>query len=118
MTKENINELYQRFKKQPDAVYELGQFYSTSTNQQFVKNLVHNDPEQGKVRVIFTLKGNSSRPVLPSHGLAFDGREDERLYSPLACFRVSEMKLDGAICRVSLQETVREKDKDRYIMPH
>lgn len=118
MTQAGINELYQRFKKQPDAVYELGQFYSTSTNQQFVKNLVHNDPEQGKVRVIFTLKGKSSRPVQPGNGLTFDGRENEFLYSPLACFRVTEIKPDGAIWRVSLQETVREKDKDRYIMPH
>ncbi|WP_343463931.1 hypothetical protein [Pantoea sp.] len=118
MTQEGINELNQRFKNQPDAVYEVSQFYSTSSNQQYVKNIVYKDPPQGKGRVIFTLTGNSSRHIYPPNGLAFDHREDESLYSPLACFRVSEIKLDGRIWRVSLQETVREEDKDRYIMPH
>lgn len=119
MTLTGIDELAARFKTEPQAVYQLGQFYSTTARPAFAESLASADGPENRAGVIFTLKGNSGHPVIVGHGFDYHAdREHEILYSPLACFCVTDMTFDGRHHRVGLQEMKRETVSEPYPMPH
>ena len=102
MTSAGIKRLIENHKKSPQKKYVTGQFFATSKKEATALDFTGRDA----VKVLFQVKGNSSQVLSLPNGLEFHGsREDERLYSPLANFKVTDIKLSGGLYRVNLVET-------------
>ncbi|KFX18149.1 hypothetical protein KP17_04940 [Pectobacterium parvum] len=91
MTQSGINALISRFntdkRNKTETVYNLGQFLSTSRYKNVAKSFAKNSKDD--VKIIFTVQGNSSKGLCIPGGLLFSNDEGERLYSPLAHFKVT-----------------------------
>jgi hypothetical protein len=93
------------------STFRLGQFFSSSTKQDVAKEFCNSNSQTHPV--LFEIVGNSGNGVRPGNGLAFAakgaGGEGEILYSPKACFTVSEIALakDGTV-RVQLTEVAHD----------
>lgn len=85
MRQSGIDTLITQFKKDASSetktAYQLGQFFSTSTNVNVADDFANRS--QDDVKVMFTVKGNSSNGLSIPGGLSFNN-EGEKLYSPLA----------------------------------
>ncbi|WP_227732202.1 ADP-ribosyltransferase domain-containing protein [Yersinia proxima] len=91
MTQDGINKLITQFKNDSaGSVYKLGQFFSTSKDVGVAKDFA--DRTGDSVKIMFEVKGNSGRGIVVSNGLKFENNEREVLYSPLACFAVTNIK--------------------------
>lgn len=84
--------------------YKLGQFFSTSTNPRVAETFANSSKEA--LKVMFEIEGNSSRGIFVGNGLKFDNNEGEKIYSPLANFKVlRKVSADtNGICKVVLKE--------------
>lgn len=91
ITLRGIDKLISQFdadkQNNTETVYNLGQFFSTSKDQKVASDFAERSPDDAKV--IFKVKGNSSKGLSISDGLSFNKNEGERLYSPLANFKVT-----------------------------
>ncbi|GKW40573.1 MULTISPECIES: hypothetical protein [Pectobacterium] len=91
MTQRGINTLISRFntdkRNKTETVYNPGQFFSTSRDISVASHFANCSKDD--VKVIFKVQGNSSKGLCLPGGLAFDNYEGERLYSPLAHFKVT-----------------------------
>lgn len=91
ITQSGINSLISQFnadeKNNTETVYNLGQFFSTSRHVNVASDFAKNSQDDAKV--IFKVKGNSSNGLSIPGGLSFKNEEGERLYSPLAHFKVT-----------------------------
>ncbi|WP_260503312.1 ADP-ribosyltransferase domain-containing protein [Yersinia enterocolitica] len=95
MTQDGINKLITQFNNDSaGSVYKLGQFFSTSKNAGVAKDFA--DRTGDSVKIMFEVKGNSGRGIAVSNGLKFENNEREVLYSPLACFAVTDIKGDNS----------------------
>lgn len=119
MTQRGIGTLIAQFNadqhNKTETVYNLGQFFSTSTKENVAKDFASRS--QDDVKVIFKVRGNSSNGLSVPGGLQFDNDEGERLYSPLANFKVTEMsRTPSNIYKVTLEEV--SKVGKAPIMPY
>nr|WP_278979418.1 hypothetical protein [Providencia alcalifaciens] len=91
MTSEGLQTLIQHFNADKNhdhkTVYQLGQFFSTSSRYDIAERFAKSG--DNGVKVIFTVMGNSGNEIYVSDGLGFNDNESERLYSPLANFTVT-----------------------------
>ncbi|MGN7915790.1 ADP-ribosyltransferase domain-containing protein [Enterobacter sp. 22466] len=110
ITQSGINTLISQFnadkQKKTDTVYNLGQFFSTSKSKDVAHDFANSSPDD--IKVIFTVKGNSSHGLSIPGGLVFENYEGERLYSPLANFKVTAAKrVESNTYRVTLEEVTK-----------
>ena len=93
MTIQGLQTLIQHFNADKNhdnkTVYQLGQFFSTSSRYDIAERFAK--PNHNEVKVIFTVMGNSGNEIYVSDGLGFNDNESERLYSPLANFTVTNL---------------------------
>lgn len=86
--------------------YKLGQFFSTSKSANVAKEFANDSKDA--VKVMFEVEGNSSRGIFVGNGLSFGNSvtEEEKIYSPLAHFKVTRIVPAGAsgINKVVLKE--------------
>ena len=119
ITPNGINKLISRFnadkQNKTETVYKLGQFFSTSRNVNVARDFAKRSPDVEKV--IFKVKGNSSNGLSIPGGLSFENNEGERLYSPLANFKVTALsRVAPNTYHVTLEE-VTKGDKAQ-ILPY
>lgn len=110
MTDNSINALISQFKtdvqNKTDTVYQTGQFFSTSRVKEIAKGFA--ERSQSSVKVMFTVKGNSGNSIYVQNGMAFGNGEGERLYSPKAHFKVTEMTISpSSVYNITLEEVER-----------
>lgn len=110
ITPSGINKLISRFdadkQNKTETVYKLGQFFSTSRHVNVARDFAKRSPDDEKV--IFKVKGNSSNGLSIPSGLSFKNDEGERLYSPLANFKVTAISTDASdIYHVTLEEVTK-----------
>lgn len=113
MTQGGINTLISRFnadeQNKTETVYNLGQFFSTSKYENVASDFAKRSLDDEKV--IFMVKGNSSNGLSIPGGLSFKNDEGERLYSPLANFKVTAVsRAPSNTYHVTLEE-VTKNDK-------
>ncbi|MCW2256381.1 hypothetical protein M2263_002472 [Providencia alcalifaciens] len=119
MTSGGINQLISQFNKDKNentsSTYALGQFFSTSTIKKVAQDFANSS--QDAVKVMFNVNGNSASGIFATDGLDFNNNEGEKLYSPLANFKVNDIKQDvSGTYHISLQEVPRQKDSP--ILPY
>lgn len=112
MTQSGVDKLITRFNadksNNTESVYNLGQFFSTSTKQTVATAFANRS--QDHVRVLFEVKGNSSNGLSIPGGLQFQNDEGERLYSPLANFKVTNIqKQSSNVYHIALEEVGKVK---------
>lgn len=117
MTSGGIEQLRSQFNKDKNAntstVYALGQFFSTSTIKKVAQDFAKNS--QDEVKVMFNVEGNSASGIFAQGGLDFNNAEGEKLYSPIANFKVNNIEIDkSGIYQVSLQE-VPKQDNSQFL---
>lgn len=110
MTEEGIEKLKNDLNK--NYTYSPGQFFSTSESKEIAANFAKNSSDT--IKVIFEIKGNSSNQVVVRGGLSFGAapksKEREKLYSPLANFKIDDIKKDAnGIHRVKMSEVAQVK---------
>ncbi|ENM3803743.1 hypothetical protein NTH48_003271 [Vibrio cholerae] len=108
MTLQGIELLQENYEHKPDTVYIPGQFFSTSSMKAVATSFANQSDDH--IKVLFTVNGNSSKGLSVPGGLTFNNNEGERLYSPIANFKVTKIEHSGTNYYVSLQETKQEKD--------
>jgi len=114
MTLQGMNNLLENFSK-GEFLYRPGQFLSTSLSREVAKEFAKDS--QGNVKVIFKITGNSSNPLTPGHGLRFDNDEKERLYSPLANFKVTSIKKIANTDFYSIEMQEVERNDKAPVLP-
>lgn len=112
MTQSGVDKLITRFNADKsyntESVYNLGQFFSTSTKQTVAAAFANSS--QDDVRVLFKVNGNSSNGLSIPGGLQFQNDEGERLYSPLANFKVTNIqKQSSNVYHIALEEVGKVK---------
>lgn len=113
MSRKGINTLIAKFRLDKETVYQPGQFFSTSKSAEVADKFAMNS--QGDVKVKFTVKGNSSHGLSVKNGLLFTNNEKERLYSPLANFKVTAISMPKAnTYKVALEE-VSKRDRAQFL---
>lgn len=112
MTKDGFNSLIKGQKE--NITYQLGQFFSTSKNTEVAEGFARNSPDD--IKVLFTVNGNSSNSLLLQGGLTFGGKEQEKLYSPLAHFKVTDVSKSKEFYNVTLTE--QKSVKNAPILPY
>jgi predicted nucleic acid-binding Zn-ribbon protein len=110
ITPSGINKLISRFdadkQNKTETVYNLGQFFSTSRHVNVASDFAKRSPDSEKV--IFKVKGNSSNGLSVPGGLSFENDEGERLYSPLANFKVTAVsRVASNTYNVTLEEVTK-----------
>ncbi|MFW2168288.1 hypothetical protein ACN4C3_25990, partial [Enterobacter cloacae complex sp.6722794] len=70
------------------TVYQPGQFFSTSSRLAIAEDFAQRSLD--KVKVMFTVMGNSGDGIYVSNGFGFKDNESEMLYSPLSLIHISE----------------------------
>ncbi|MDR6352608.1 hypothetical protein [Pantoea sp. SORGH_AS_0659] len=111
ITPSGINKLISQFnadkQNKTETVYNLGQFFSTSIDINVASYFANCSPDDEKV--IFKVKGNSSNVLSIPGGLSFENNKGERLYSPLANFKVTTVsKVASNIYHVTLEEVTKD----------
>jgi hypothetical protein len=106
MTIDGLNSLIKG--KDDNITYKLGQFFSTSKDTKVAENFARASSDE--VKVLFTIYGNSSNSLLIQGGLAFEEREQEKLYSPLANFKVTAVSKSNDLYNVTLKEQDTEEN--------
>ncbi|MBM4903437.1 hypothetical protein HYO34_12135 [Vibrio parahaemolyticus] len=114
MTKNGIAELFKG--KKNNTTYKLSQFFSTTSDKNIANKFAEANSGDDKAKVLFTVKGNSSNPVIVKDGLQFGNNEREKLYSPLAHFVVTHASKSGDNYRFTLQEV--SKARNAEVFPH
>ncbi|EUD09533.1 ADP-ribosyltransferase domain-containing protein [Providencia alcalifaciens] len=98
MTIQGLQTLIQHFNADKNhdhkTVYQVGQFFSTSSRYEIAERFAK--PRDNEVKVIFTVMGNSGSEIDVSDGLRFNDNEREKLYSPLANFTVTNLTRSSA----------------------
>lgn len=117
ITPRGINKLISQFdtdkQNKTETVYNLGQFFSTSRHVNIASDFAKRSPDNEKV--IFKVKGNSSNGLSIPGGLSFENDEGERLYSPLANFKVTAVsRVASNTYNVTLEE-VTKSDKAQLL---
>lgn len=119
MTRRGINTLISQFKDDKqnkiETVYNLGQFFSTSRDVNVASDFANRSQDDAKV--IFKVKGNSSNGLFIPGGLSFENDEGERLYSPLANFKVTAVSKASSDTYHVVLEEVAKIDRAR-ILPY
>ena len=110
MTQSGINTLISQFNaakyNETEIVYNLGQFFSTSGDINVASDFAKRSQDDAKI--IFEVNGNSSNRLSIPGGLSFENNEDERLYSPLANFKVTAVtKAPSNTYHVTLEEVTK-----------
>lgn len=112
ITPGGINKLISRFdtdkQNKTETVYNLGQFFSTSRYVNVASDFAKHSQDDEKI--IFEVKGNSSNGLSIPGGLSFENDEGERLYSPLANFKVIAVSRVGVASNtyhVTLEEVTK-----------
>lgn len=110
MKQSGINALISQFnadkQNKIETVYNLGQFFSTSTSVKVADEFASRSPDL--VKVLFRVEGNSSNALSVPGGLSFNNNEGERLYSPLANFKVTAVgKVSSNTYHVVLEEVTK-----------
>lgn len=113
MTDNGINSLIEQFntdkKGNSETVYKLGQFFSTSTLPKVASGFAERSNDD--VKVMFKVTGNSSHSLVVRDGLQFENKEGEKLYSPLANFKVTNIsKSASGVYQIALQEVPQTKN--------
>lgn len=113
MTDNGINKLIEQFNIDKNnnnkTVYSAGQFFSTSTMSKVASDFAERSNDD--VKVMFKVTGNSSHSLVVRGGLQFENKEGEKLYSPLANFKVTNIsKSADGIYHVALQEVPQTKN--------
>lgn len=112
MTKDGFNSLINGQEK--NITYQLGQFFSTSKDTEVAKGFAKNSPDE--IKVLFTINGNSSNSLLVQGGLTFGDNEKEKLYSPLAHFKVTDVSKSKEFYNVTLTE--QKSAKNAPLLPY
>lgn len=88
-------------------VYKVAQFFSTSREGDIAKDFANESKDS--VKVIFNIEGNSSCPLPATGGLSTNRPAKERVYSPLATFKVTAINKnkDNGIYRISPEEVTK-----------
>lgn len=113
MTSQGLQTLIEHFNADKNhnnkTVYQLGQFFSTSSRYNIAESFAR--PRHNEVKVMFTVTGNSGDGIYVSGGFSFNDNESERLYSPLANFTVADLTRNSAknIYYVKLEEVPLQK---------
>jgi uncharacterized protein YoxC len=115
MTSEGIELLKESFHANPNTVYSPGQFFSTSSKVGVATDFANRSTDD--IKVLFTVKGDSSNGLSVPGGLTFENDEGESLYSPLANFKVTDIEGSGSTYYVSLQET-KQQTKGVQLLPY
>lgn len=110
ITQAGIDTLYNDFDK--NYTYSAGQFFSTSGSKDIADKFAKDSLDP--IKVIFEIKGNSSNGLFVKGGLSFGAapksKEVEKLYSPLANFKIDSIKEDAnGIHRVKMSEVAQVK---------
>lgn len=110
MTHNGIDKLTTQFKadksNHTETAYKLGQFFSTSTKPSVAKEFANRSHDN--VKVLYEVRGNSSNGLSVTGGLSFNNDEGERLYSPLANFKVTDIsKTQSGTYHVMLEEVAK-----------
>lgn len=110
ITPSGINKLISQFdadkQNKTETVYNLGQFFSTTRYVNVASDFAKRSPDDEKV--IFKVKGNSSNGLSIPGGLSFENDEGERLYSPLANFKVTAVsRVASNAYNVTLKEVTK-----------
>ncbi|WP_061007978.1 ADP-ribosyltransferase domain-containing protein [Vibrio sp. CUB2] len=114
MTEKGIADLIKG--KDNKTIYRLPQFFSTTSNKDIANQFAEANSGDDKAKVLFTVKGNSSNPVIVKNYLKFGDNEHEKLYSPLAHFVVTHASQSGDEYRFVLQEV--KKADNAEVFPH
>lgn len=112
MTKDGFNSLIKGQEK--NITYQLGQFFSTSKDTEVAEGFAK--VSRDDIKVLFTVNGNSSNSLLLQGGLTFGGKEQEKLYSPLAHFKVTDVSKSKEFYNVTLTE--QKSVKNAPILPY
>ncbi|MDR5014439.1 hypothetical protein RF663_09395 [Aeromonas veronii] len=91
MTTDGLNTLRTNFDNNKNIIYGPGQFFSTTKDKQTAYGFANANANvyvQAPNPVRYTIKGFSSVNMLIPSGLGYDKDESERIYSPLARFKV------------------------------
>lgn len=112
MTDKGINQLIEQFNTDKNnndvTVYKAGQFFSTSTISKVASDFAKRSDDD--VKVLFKVTGNSSHSLVVRGGLQFENKEGEKLYSPLANFKVTNIsRSSDGMYHVGLQEVAQTK---------
>ncbi|MFC0139152.1 ADP-ribosyltransferase domain-containing protein [Erwinia mallotivora] len=99
--------------KKTETVYKLGQFFSTSRDENVAKDFAKRSPDYEKI--IFKVKGNSSNGLSIPGGLLFENYEGERLYSPHANFKVTAVFKEKSNTYNFTLEEVTKGDKAQLL---
>lgn len=90
MTTDGVNKLIQKFSEDKDKKYSAGQFFSTTTNKEIAYGFANRNVNKGaSIPVRYTVNGSSSVNMFLPSGLGYNKAENERMYSPLAIFKVA-----------------------------
>lgn len=116
MTKEGISELFQG--KENKTTYKASQFFSTTKDKNTAISFADKyvSESNGKAKVLLTVQGNSSNSVNVGNGLKFIDNEQERLYSPLTHFVVTNASNSGDSYHFTLREV--SKADNAEVFPH
>lgn len=113
MTSPGLQTLIEHFNTDKNhdnkTVYQLGQFFSTSSKLAIAESFAKRSTDE--VKVMFTVTGNSGNGIYVSDGLSFNDNESEMLYSPFANFTVTDLTRNSAknIYHVKLEEVPLQK---------
>ncbi|HEM7541018.1 TPA: hypothetical protein U2M54_000222 [Providencia rettgeri] len=120
MTSDGLNTLINNFnadkKSDNKTVYQLGQFFSTSSRNDIAKSFANQS--QDDVKVMFLVKGNSGNGITPQAGLSFNNNESEVLYSPLANFSVNNIVKNSKENIYKIELTEVKSQKDAQLLPY
>lgn len=103
-------------KSDNKTVYQLGQFFSTSSRNDIAKSFANQS--QDDVKVMFLVKGNSGNGITPQAGLSFNNNESEVLYSPLANFSVNNIVKNSKENIYKIELTEVKSQKDAQLLPY
>ncbi|MCF5857734.1 ADP-ribosyltransferase family protein [Aeromonas veronii] len=116
MTTNGLETLRRNLSTNKDFIYGSGQFLSTSKDEKIAHGFADNNIDNNAtVPVIYTITGFSSGNMFLPSGLGYDNNERERIYSPLARFKVvSVSKLEDEnrkkYININLHEVQRTSD--------
>lgn len=108
MTSRGIQTLIEHFNADKNhdnkTVYQPGQFFSTSSRLAIAEDFAQRSLD--KVKVMFTVMGNSGDGIYVSNGFDFKDTDSEMLYSPFANFTVTDLTRNSAknMYHVTLKE--------------
>lgn len=118
MTTDGLNTLRTNFDNNKNIIYGPGQFFSTTKDKQTAYGFANtNVYSEAPIPVRYTIKGFSSVNKLIPSGLGYDKNESERIYSPLARFKVAGFSMikdesGKEYTNIELHEVRRTSEKE------